>query len=217
MGEKQMVYSFRQAENAFRQADIRSVIFDMDGTLYHQGPVRFRMALRLAAFYGTHPHRLRELAGIRHFRRIREEEAFRTVPMEAQIQEAARRAGLRDREALKKAIRRWMFDAPLREIARHPRKDVISSLRRWQAEGRRILIYSDYAAEDKAAALGLRPDAIYYPGVAGIKEMKPSPESMRIILDREGLRPDQAVMIGDRMEKDGKSAELAGTNFILVQ
>ena len=40
---------------------------------------------------------------------------------------------------------------------------------------------------------------------------------MTEILKREGLRPEQTVMIGDRREKDGESAALVGAQFILVK
>ena len=50
-----------------------------------------------------------------------------------------------------------------------------------------------------------------------MRELKPSRESMNLILSREGLRPDQAMMVGDREEKDGRSAELAGMPFVIVE
>lgn len=209
--------SLEQAEDACRRTGIRAVIFDVDGTLYHQRPVRLRMAARMAGYYGTRPRRLSELKGILAFRKLREEEAYQTVSQEDQIREAARRAGIPDASALEKAIQHWMFSAPLREIAAHPKKEVISFLRRMQAEGRKIIIYSDYAAEEKLKALQLEPDAVYYPGTAGMRELKPSRESMNLILSREGLRPDQAMMVGDREEKDGRSAELAGMPFVIVE
>ncbi len=202
--------------NAISWQRKKAVIFDVDGTLYHQPPVRAKMAVRLAGYYLFRPRKIRELAGIRHFRKIREEESFRTADLSAQIREAAGRAGLRDADALQEAVRRWMFREPLREIAAHPRQEVLSFLKQMREEGRRIIIYSDYAAEEKLDALRLVPDAVYYPGVRGLEELKPSRKCMTTILEREGLRPDQAVMVGDRAEKDGESAALVGMQFILV-
>lgn len=216
MPENQSVILIGQAEENIRWHEIQALIFDVDGTLYHQLPVRLRMAFRLARYYGTHLSGLQELKGISCFRRIREEEAFQAVSLDKQILEAARRSGADDADKLKAAIQRWMFKEPLDAIAAHPRKNVISLLRRRQAEGKRIIIYSDYAAEEKLAALCLTPDAVYYPGTMGMTEMKPSRKCMELILSREGIRADQAVMVGDRPEKDGKSAELAGMRFIYV-
>ena len=194
-----------------------AVISDLDGTLYRQRPVRVKMALRLAGYYLLRLWRVRELAGIFFFRRIREEERFRTENFSAQIQEAAERAGLRNAENLQGAILRWMFREPLEEIASHPRQEVLSFLQKMRTEGRKIIIYSDYAAEEKLQALHFTPDAVYYPGVCGLTELKPSLKSMTEILKREGLRPERTVMIGDRREKDGESAALVGAQFILVE
>lgn len=194
-----------------------AVISDLDGTLYHQRPVRVKMALRLAGYYLLRPWRVRELAGIFFFRKVREEERFRTEDFSAQIREASERAGLRNAETLQGAVSRWMFREPLKEIASHPRQEVLSFLQRMRTEGRRIVIYSDYAAEEKLKALRFMPDAVYYPGLYGLTELKPSLKSMTEILKREGLRPEQTVMIGDRREKDGESAALVGAQFILVK
>ena len=194
-----------------------AVISDLDGTLYRQRPVRVKMALRLAGYYLLRLWRVRELAGIFFFRRIREEERFRTENFSAQIQEAAERAGLRNAENLQGAILRWMFREPLEEIASHPRQEVLSFLQKMRTEGRKIIIYSDYAAEEKLRALHFTPDAVYYPGVCGLTELKPSLKSMTEILKREGLCPERTVMIGDRREKDGESAALVGAQFILVE
>lgn len=216
MAEERTLFSKDYQGKAIDWQQKKAVIFDMDGTLYHQPPVRMKMAVRLAGYYLFRPQRIRELAGIRHFREIREEESFRTTDQATQIQEAARRAGLRDEDALQEAVRRWMFREPLREIAAHPRQEILSFLKQMRDEGRRIIIYSDYAAEEKLGALQLAPDAVYYPGVFGLEELKPSRKCMMTILKREGLRPDQAVMVGDRAEKDGESAMLVGMQFILV-
>lgn len=216
MSGDQTVFTVKEAEKKIRWETVRAAVFDVDGTLYHQRPVRMQMAARLAGYYAAHPLRLRELRGISAFRKLREEEAFRTVSLTGQIQEAARRSGVRDAERLEKAIQRWMFREPLKMIAAHPKKEVLSLLHRLRAEGKRIVIYSDYAAEKKLEALGVVPDAVYYPGIAGVKELKPSRHSMNLILEREGLRPDQAVMVGDRMEKDGRSAELVGMRFVFA-
>ena len=217
MPEDQSIFSIGQAEEKICWPEIQAVIFDVDGTLYHQHPVRFRMAFRLAGYYGTHLSRLWELKGISCFRKLREEEAFQAIPLEEQIQEAAHRSGVQDVDELKTAIRRWMFKEPLDAISAHPRKDVISFLRRRKSEGKRIIIYSDYAAEEKLEALRLKPDAVYYPGIMGMTEMKPSRKCMDLILNRERIRADQAVMVGDRPEKDGKSAELAGVRFVYIR
>ena len=196
--------------------EIQAVIFDVDGTLYHQTPVRFHMALRLITYFALHPWKFRELLGIYHFRRLREEETYQNSTLEMQIREAAKRAVISEDNRLREAIQIWMFCEPLSLICRYANREVLRLMKRLQNEGKQILIWSDYAPEEKLAALDVKPDQIYYPGHNGIEGMKPSEKSARKILKDLGLAPENAVYLGDRMEKDGKSAMAAGIRFILI-
>ena len=62
----------------------------------------------------------------------------------------------------------------------------------------------------------IEADAVYYPGKNDIREMKPSLQNMKTILSQEGIAPEKTVYFGDRMEKDGISAAMAGIRFIPV-
>lgn len=202
--------------NPVEWGSVRAAIFDVDGTLYFQPPVRRRMALRLAAHLLRHPGFARELWGIYWFRKVRETEAFRVRPLADQVAEAARRARLSDPEKLAAGIRRWMFQEPLPLIAENANREVLGWIAAIRAAGGRVLIYSDYAPEEKLAALGVKPDAVYAPGREGIAELKPSASAMAHILASEGLSPAEMVFVGDRPEKDGESAALVGMRYVRV-
>jgi len=197
--------------------EVRAAIFDVDGTLYIQRPVRIQMALKMACYFLFRPWKWREAAGIYFFRKLREKEEYRVQSLEAQVAAAAKKAGIREKARLGEAIQRWMFREPLTAIAANGRKDVLELLRKLRKEGKRIIIYSDYAPEDKLKALRVQADAVYYPGYGGIEELKPSGKSMRLILERENLSVPETVYLGDREEKDGRSAELAGIRYIHVK
>lgn len=205
-----------QAGKPVNWEEVRGVIFDVDGTLYRQKPVRFSMMGRLMRHLLAHPCFFRELMGIYHFRKLRETASFRTRTMEAQIRAAAASAGIRDAERLKKAIQRWMFEEPLTYIRKYRNPDTLGLLAQMQSAEKKILIYSDYATEQKMEVLGIRADGIYYPGIHGIEGMKPSGKNVQRILSSQGLCPDETVYIGDRPEKDGKSARAAGVRFVSV-
>lgn len=196
---------------------VKAAIFDVDGTLYCQRPVRIRMALKMGRFFLLHPRRWREAAGIYYFRKLREQEEYRTQSPEAQAAAAAEKAGIRENGRLDGAIRRWMFQEPLAAVAAHGRQDVLDLLRRLKREGKRIIIYSDYAPEDKLSALGVTADAVYYPGHGGVEELKPSEKSMKLILEKENISASDTVYLGDREEKDGRSAALMGIRYIQVK
>ncbi len=198
-------------------ARVRAVIFDVDGTLYRQRPVRIRMACRLAGYFLFHPLKFRELTGIWHFRKLRETERYRKASLEEQIRAAAEKAGIGDPERLRAAIQRWMFREPLSAVAAFADGKTLALMRQAQSEGKRILIYSDYAPEEKLAALDVRADAVYYPGRDGIDELKPSEKCMRRILEAQGLSPAETVYVGDRDERDGAAAASVGVRYVPVQ
>ena len=197
-------------------SEIYAVIFDVDGTLYRQFPVRVHMGFRLASHFLLHPREIRDLIGIYQFRKLREEEMFQASSLEAQIHEAANRAGLPEKNRLHEVIQTWMFREPLSLIRRYANHKVLDLMDRLQDEGKQVVIWSDYAPEEKLAALDVKPYQIYYPGYNGISEMKPSEKSVRKILRDLGVDPKHTAFLGDRMEKDGKSALAAGIHFILI-
>lgn len=95
----------------------RGVLFDVDGTLYHQGPLRLLMACRLLAAHVYRPHRLpRTLRIIRAYRRAQEELRAASLPVEdcgaEQIARAASRAG-EPQEKVAAVVRGWFEERPL--------------------------------------------------------------------------------------------------------
>lgn len=56
--------------------EYRTVIFDMDGTLYFQSPVRLCMAVSLGLYYMIHPYKIKELMVLKKFRKMREQGRF---------------------------------------------------------------------------------------------------------------------------------------------
>lgn len=195
--------------------NIKAVIFDVDGTLYFQKPVRFAMLKALLKYYLPRPWKWRQLYGIYFFRRFRETGECRSMSYDEQLYLAGRKAGLAKNE-LEKMIRYWMFQYPLFLVAKYGDEEILSFLHRMQKDGKKIIIYSDYPPEEKLECLEVEADYIFYPGANGITGLKPSPESMRHIINTVGVLPESFLYIGDRTDKDGKSAELAGIPFQLV-
>ena len=97
------------------QRPVRGVLFDVDGTLYHQTALRAFVALELAvASLSRGPLAVarRELHALRVFRRTREE--LRNGPWDQplerlQFERAAERAGL-DTRALESIVVEWIFE-----------------------------------------------------------------------------------------------------------
>jgi putative hydrolase of the HAD superfamily len=170
-----------------------AVIFDVDGTLYHQGSVRLRT--------------LRDLV-IHSYRQNRELLAGQsTVTQFFQ-------AGV-DSELVRATVEYWMHTHPLRYLRAARFKGVDHFFKELKDRGTRIAILSDYPAEKKVQALGLHADIIVCSSDAG--RLKPAPDGLRKIVEYLGVSPCECIMIGDRREKDGLCAEAMDMPFMLCQ
>jgi HAD superfamily hydrolase (TIGR01549 family) len=165
----------------------------MDGTLYRQAPVRFRMALSLASYYIRHLNLLNELFEIRRFRKRIEN----GVP-----------------EAAEGAVKYWMEEAPLKYIKIFGNKKLLSFVETQKRRGAVIVVYSDHPAKEKCAALNLRPDYVFCPLDREIGCVKPDARGLRHIVELLNMNVEEILYIGDRYEKDGLCAKALGMDYL---
>ena len=187
-------------------------IFDVDGTLYSQPKMRIKMACRLMFYFGLHFWRFKDLLMIRNFRSLREKEEYRTASFDNQVEAAATKTGI-DAQKGKEAIQKWMFSVPLDVIKKCAFTTLLNQIDKWKKEGKTIVIYSDYEADEKLNALGVEADVVYTPLTNGIDELKPSRKAMDFIMQNIPSAKDDVIYVGDRFEKDGKSAQMAGIDY----
>ena len=127
--------------------DLRAVIFDLDGTLYHQRPLRNRMRHKLLSELALRPRRWGEVRLIRCFRQVREQMCLAEASPVSTLQYelCAQKLGT-GTDRIRGAVDHWMREAPLPylEACRAP------GIRRlWQAiqsQGMKIAVVSDYQA-----------------------------------------------------------------------
>jgi len=214
---------------------VRAVLFDVDGTLYRQGPVRARMALELLLA----PIALRSLGRARRawraigaFRRAQEE--LRAAPPPSgdgdgkgdgepldlarlQRRRAAERAGLSEAE-VEAVVDEWMGRRPLRHLRRFRRPGVLPFLDFLAARGIEAGVLSDYPAEAKLEAMGLAGRfavALCTTG-PGIGAFKPHPRGFLRACEALGLRPAEVLYVGDRPDVDGAGALAAGMPCAII-
>lgn len=206
----------------------QAVIFDMDGTLYFQTPLRIRMGLKLFSCF-IRPSRWKEIRLVWHYRRLREQWQSQEAAANAdtntnkaemqleqlQYEAAAKKAGTDSMEA-KRIIRFWLREAPLSLLSRYRDEDMAGLFALLKEKSIKRIVYSDYPAEDKLAALSLRGEGCFSSEQKEINSMKPNPRGLSFILEQLGLSGDSVLMIGDRFSKDGKAALAAGTDFLIV-
>jgi putative hydrolase of the HAD superfamily len=209
--------------SSMQSADpIRAVLVDVDGTLYHQTPVRALMAAEIAIYTVRHPDAGRELIRIlQTFRRVREglRPLGRTAaPLnDLQFDETARRAGVR-RTAVQQAVDEWIFRRPLKYLARARRRDVIAVLTRLHEQRIPLGVLSDYPADAKLRAMGVADlfSRVVCTTEPPINAFKPHPRGFLHACSLLGCDAARVVYIGDRADVDAAGARAAGMTCCLV-
>lgn len=194
---------------------VRLVVFDLDGTLYDQPPLRRAMAFELV----RHSLRQRSLrtAGILHtFRQIRE--MLGTVQGDdftnEQFALTARRRGCPESE-VRALVEEWIERRPLAHLPRYKASGIDTLFSALRATGRRIAVWSDYPVQAKLAALGLKADHVIWSGEQGIGRLKPDPTGLLALLEEAGVTADETLVIGDRIDRDAAGAAAIGVPSLI--
>jgi FMN phosphatase YigB (HAD superfamily) len=191
-----------------------AVVFDMDGTLYRQAPLRLRMAALLAGHVATTADFLTPRV-LRDFRRLREEMADRRLrDFDAPLHEECARGCAVDAPTVRRIVSDWIETRPLPHLARCQVAGTAAFFAALRRHGIAIAILSDYPAAAKLEALGLAADVVVAAGDPGVGIMKPDPAGLELVLARLGVPSHRALMIGDRDDRDGAAARLAGVSFL---
>lgn len=196
-------------------------LVDLDGTLYRHKPVQLAMAAELLLFgWGS----IRTLRTFRHSHEELRSEAGTALalsmsPFQRQLELAAKKLG-KPASDVERVVRRWMFERPLKWVARSKRQALLDALAQYRAGGGRTALVSDYPASGKLAALGATTlfDLVVSNGEeGGPSKLKPDPEGYLSAARRLGVEPERCLVIGDRDDADGAAARAAGMGLCLIR
>lgn len=190
----------------------------MDGTLYYQKPFRLKMLLVLLTKLALNPFHWKELRVIFYYRRLREK--WDAMDAQADLEErqyeaCAKKCGCKGKE-VENIIKRWMQEEPLVHLKAYQDEQAAKLIGQLRSEGVLNAVYSDYPTADKLEALGISVDRQFCSADSQISCMKPNPKGILYILDAMGIQAEDALMIGDRMEKDGEAAKAAGVDWLIL-
>ena len=195
---------------------VKAVIFDVDGTLYAQRPLRRKMLVELLAHYALRPWRLREVQLLSRFRAEREKRAGTSCAALEQAQYDWVTTAPGQAERLRKTVDTWILRRPNRHLASCMYPGVASFFAALRRQGIKIGIYSDYPAQQKLRALGLTADVLVSSTDTDVNALKPQPQGLRRAAAALGVPPAACLFIGDRPELDGRCAELAGMPYLIL-
>ena len=201
-------------------SSVRAVLFDLDGTLYRQPPVRALMALELLTlpFYGPlqAPQRWRALAAYRRAQeRLRVAGGARSAT--TQVVMAATEAGMPVGD-VERLANEWIHVRPLKYL-RLCRAPGVEALVSWLAgKGIRMGLLSDYPAAAKLAALGLagRLAPVLCATDPEIGTFKPHPRGFLRAASLWQLPPSEVLVVGDRIDADAAGAAAAGMPCVII-
>jgi HAD superfamily hydrolase (TIGR01509 family) len=199
----------------------RAVLFDVDGTLYHQSPVRRAMVRRLVRAHARRPARgartMRILAAYRSAQETMRESGFVGDVDAEQRHRAAVKTGASPDE-VGELVEQWMEAAPLDAIAAHARPGLVDVLDQLADRGVALGVVSDYPADRKLAALGVagRFAVVVSAQDPRVQAFKPSPRGLLAALGELGVSATDAVYVGDRPGVDDAAAAAANMRCVLV-
>jgi HAD superfamily hydrolase (TIGR01549 family) len=196
-------------------------LVDLDGTLYRHKPVQLAMVVELMLFgWGA-------IKTLRTFRHSHEElrgtspdaAALALSPFQRQLNHAAQRLS-RSPDDVERTVREWMFQRPLKWVARSKRQQLLQALGQYRQGGGKTALVSDYPASGKLQALGAADlfDLVVSNGEpGGPSKLKPDPEGYLSAAQRLGILPEACLVIGDRDDADGAAARAAGMAVHIIR
>jgi HAD superfamily hydrolase (TIGR01549 family) len=209
------------ATSWIRSRDLKAVIFDIDGTLYRQTPVRRAMLGRLLRSAVVSPSQGAQTVRIlRAYRRA--QEALRAGPVPggvaaAQIRMACEQTKI-DSATVVQCVTRWMEEEPLPFLGRWVQPGALELLHECRARGLKVAALSDYPAEAKLRVLGMTDlfDLVLCAQAPEVDVFKPHPRGLLAILDRLGVSAPECLYVGDRVDVDAATADAAGMSCAIL-
>jgi phosphoglycolate phosphatase/putative hydrolase of the HAD superfamily len=201
---------------------LQAIVTDVDGTLYDQKQLRWRMLGALARAHLARPYLgWKTFRCLSAFRRAQEEIRWKSANdnphVLAQFTRAEEVTGY-PADFVRAVVARWMEEEPLAYIPSVAFLDARTFFSWAAGRGLRLAALSDYPLERKLQALGLADLfelAVSPKDDPGLR-FKPDRAMLEYILRRLGVPADRALYVGDRTEIDGAVAKAIGALGVIL-
>jgi putative hydrolase of the HAD superfamily len=200
---------------------VRAVLFDLDGTLYRQTPMRVLMALELAALAVRRPLQApvswRVLSEFRKAQEaLRGQETGRGGAIE-QLELTARRTGMTV-DQVEAIVTEWMMERPLKHLPRCRAEGLLPLLDFLSGRGIKMGVFSDYPPNLKLQALGIggRFSVVLCSTDPAVGMFKPHPRGFQVASTRWQVDPSEVLVVGDRPDADAAGAAAAGMPCVII-
>ena len=194
---------------------IRLVVFDVDGTLYQQRPLRMKIGRDLAA-HAIWNRDLKVVSVLAKYRRIREQMGNeQVIDFDRLLIAKTAAATASSLEVVRAVVFEWMEVRPLSYLARciYPRvPELFEGLRK---RAKCIGVLSDYPAKEKLAAMGLTANHVVSASDEDVGVLKPHPRGLERLMAAAEATADETVVIGDRVDRDGLVAKRVGARVLI--
>jgi FMN phosphatase YigB (HAD superfamily) len=194
---------------------VRLVVFDVDGTLYRQRPLRVRIARDLVA-HVIWKRDLKVVSVLAKYRHVRERLGNeQVVDFDRLLIAETAAATASSLEVVRAIVFEWIEVRPLSYLARCIYPGVPELFEGLRRQGKSIGILSDYPANEKLATMGLTANHVVSAGDDGVRVLKPHPRGLECLMAAAGAAADETVVIGDRADRDGLVARRAGARALI--
>ena len=202
---------------------IKGVLFDVDGTLYHQTLLRPIMILLFVSFNIQNPKELlRKAKVITAYRKAQENLRYSLQGSSncsiRQIDLAINNTG-ESHGYVSKIIIEWFRERPLPFLRLCRRRGLNSVLCQLHQKGFKLGVFSDYPTQHKLLSLKIYK---YFSTVMSandpeVKGFKPKTNGFAVAARRMGLKPSEVLYVGDRAEVDGVGASAVGMPVVILK
>jgi FMN phosphatase YigB (HAD superfamily) len=200
---------------------LTTIVFDVDGTLYRQSPLRRAMLFRLLKEVILNPisaiGTLRVLSAYRHAQEQLREVEVQGALAAAQLRLACERSG-RTEAVVTRIVSRWMDQEPLPLLNRFVEPALRTLLHAARQRGLRLGVLSDYPATAKLKAMRLTEffEVVVSAQDSQVNRFKPNPSGLVEAFRRLGANPREALYVGDRHDVDAPVARALGVPCVIV-